>query len=268
MKESCVDREKFQAALKKLAVPVRDVNVATGLLPPSALGILVYGSRARADFVPDSDLDLLALVENPRGSSMSGRVHVSYYTPEQLATARRTLFGMHLARDGVVVHDTGALLSKQLTNMGTPDAAALLARVRRYSAVLDVSAEEEQRYLAGLARVARYLLRTAIYAFVIAQGRPCFSVRELAERLGQPELAVLLSANPTVHGEVSTALLAELRRRLAGVVGSLETNVHGSLRALIVNEWDADRDRATLATLATASDDRSFDYAALPKVLL
>jgi Nucleotidyltransferase domain. len=266
--DSDVDADAVGAALEALSVPAEEIASALRLMPNRAIGVLVYGSRARNDFTPASDLDLLALFASPRGSRSDGNARLSYYTPEQLATAIGTLFGMHLARDGIILHDTGGVLASCLASMGAPDPEELSTRIRRYSAVLDTSNNDLQRYLGGLTRVARYLLRTAIYAQAIAAGRPCFSVRELAERLAQPELVALLSADPAVHGSPSSDTFLDLRARLASTVGPLVSNPYGSIAALIVSEWDSDRERATLATLATASDAATFDYSELPKVLL
>ena len=45
-------------------------------LPGEVEGLLVYGSQARGDAVPGSDLDVLALVAAPRPSTQSGDVNV------------------------------------------------------------------------------------------------------------------------------------------------------------------------------------------------
>jgi hypothetical protein len=70
-------------------------NVLSGFpeLPAKIEGLLVYGSQAREDSVPGSDLDLLGLVNAPRPSTHSGDVNISYYTRDQLLTGVGTLFG-------------------------------------------------------------------------------------------------------------------------------------------------------------------------------
>jgi hypothetical protein len=141
-------------------------------------------------------------------------------------------------------------------------------RIRHFGAILDVNDHEGAEYAVGLTRVARYLLRTAIYALAIAQGDPCFSVRELSVRFNDPDLVMLLSADPVVALPASIETMSELRRRLNDVVGPFAENRYGSFRNLIVAEWYEDAERATLATLALVRDDGVFDYAALPKVLL
>jgi len=268
MLESPTNAEELRLRLRALKVPPEDIEDAVSLIPVQAIAILVYGSRARDDFTSMSDLDLLALVEFPVGTESRGRVHLSFYTPEQLATAAGTLYGMHLARDGVIVHDTDRAIAHLLNSMGSPDPNRALERVRRYSAILDVTPTEQATYLSGLCRMARYLLRTAIYATALLQGNACFSVRELAVRFHQPELSTLLSSDPMVHGEDSPALLNDLRLRLVEVVKDPASNPFGSLRSLIVSEWESDSELATLATLVIARQEGPFDYVQLPKVLL
>ncbi len=266
--ESIVERDKIASLLSGLSLPKGYLDSALRLIPHKANGILVYGSRARGDSIQTSDLDLLALLANPRGSRIDGHVTLSVYTPAQLVSASGTLFGMHLSRDSKIIHDTHHILASILQSFRNPDPEILLSRVRHYSALLDVSETDRTVYLTGIVRLARYLLRTAIYALALKGKSPCFSVRELADRFSEPELVYLLSSDPAIHGPSSEEQLAAIISRLVRVIGGIEPNPHGSLHALIVNEWDSDRKRATLATLAMASPDAQFDYAVLPKVLL
>lgn len=152
--------------------------------------------------------------------------------------------------------------------MATPGADQLFSRVRRFATLLLCMKDEEDGYIEGLIRLARYLLRTAIYAKAIADGKPCFSVRELATRFGQPELVTLLASDRASQDEPTPPLRANLVARLRAVVGEIAPNKYGSIRALVVAEWESDRERATLGTLVLTRRDEPFDYAEIPKVLL
>jgi len=190
---------------------------------------------------------------------------MSAYTPEQLASASGTLFGMHLQRDGKIVFDHAGHLGELLAHMGRPNPDTLFARIRHLGAVLE---DLPGQHLLGRTRVARYLLRTAVYVQALAVGEPCFSLRELADRAGDPGLVARLSSNPEVAPPATQQMLDELVNRLVQVVGELEPNRHGSLRNLAVAEWGEDHDRATLGTLALAGEGPEFDYTALSKVHL
>ncbi len=251
--------------LTRLGVPPTAASDAVELMPDGVLGVLLYGSHARGDHGPDSDVDLLVLAEYPAGTRLGRVASVSVYTPVQLATASGTLFGMHLARDGVVIQDSDGLLHDLLVEMGEPDVPTLFERIRHLGAVLE---DEVGAHLVGRVRVARYLLRTAVYLEALAEGEACFSVRELARRAADADLVSVLSSNPQVAPAPTAATFEDLNDRLIEVLGALSHNPHGSLVNLVVAEWWEDRDRATLAALALADENSEFDYAALSKVLL
>lgn len=252
--------------LRKFRVPPSAVEQVGALLPIDVLGVLLYGSYARGDYGPTSDVDVLALAAMPAGTRRTEHVSVSTYTPGQLATAAGTLFGMHLARDGVVMGDTDNQLRELLGSMGQPNPAELLNRVRHLAAVLDDRPVDA--HLPGRVRVARYLVRSAIYVSALAEGRPSFSVPELAERLGQPELVTVLASNPDLAPAPTREVLEDLLVRLDEVVGAVATNTYGSTRNLVVAEWYEDPARASLGALALVSEGAEFDYAAIAKVLL
>ena len=263
-----IDITDLEGKLSGIGVPWRLVKAALDVVPIDAIGLLVYGSRARADYVQDSDLDLLALVHKPGGSKTYVKANLSCYTPAQLCSASRTLFGMHIRRDGVVVADTNGELENIISAFQDPDPSQLLSRVRHFSAILDASEADLDLHLPGLCRLARYLLRTAIYSLALAEGQPCFSVRELAERFAQPELVALLSSDPDVVAEPSSGEFEELRRRLRVAVGAPVPICYRSLESLAVAEWGDDRERSTLAILAMTGECGELDYSELPKVLL
>ncbi len=256
------------AALLGLGLSDAEVSSSLHRIGPGLRGLLLYGSRARGDFLPHSDYDLLRLADEPAPTFKTGRLSVSSYTEDQLRSASGTLFGTHLLRDGRVVHDPSGLLSQVVGGLVPADPHALLARVREFAIVLDTTEAERIEYCSGLVRLARYLLRTAIYARAMAEGRPCFSVRELAARFRQPELATILASDSEVTGPPSLDQLSDLVLRLEDAIGPVPTNPYGGLAALAVQEWDENRSLAALAIRAASEDGATIDYTDLPKVLL
>jgi len=252
--------------LRAAEIPPDIIADAISCLPKRCQGLLMYGSRARRDHRPDSDLDLLAFVPRPSGSRSVGLVNLSCYTQEQLSTASGTLFGVHLQRDAIVVFDPEQKLTGLLANFAPLDAQLLLDRVQHFSAIL--SSIDIDQYLPGSVRLAKYFLRSAIYADAIVAGQPCFSVRELAERHSQSELMKVLDSGPQESATLSD--LDDLIMRLEPFVGQAPPNPHSTIEALVVEEWETDRERSSLAILAMkrGSSQSPFDYSLLPKVLL
>lgn len=260
-----VFRDDVIDALLALGVPA-DIVTQVPQLPEDARALLAYGSRARGDAVPGSDLDLLALVKRPLPSSYAGDVNVSYYTGEQLATGVGTLFGAHLKRDSKILWDPEGSLATAINAMGDVDTERLVRRARTMSSLFTTPELDLPRYLPGLLREARYLLRSCLYAQAIAAGRPCFSVRELAIRNNDPHLAVLLASR---HSDgTSVEDLEQCLSRLRQIIGEFPRSENGSLEATIVNEWERPGDLLSVAFLALGITGQGSDYAEVEKVLL
>jgi hypothetical protein len=235
-------------------------------LPVDARAILVYGSRARGDAVEGSDLDLLVLVDTPQPSASGVDVNVSFYTLEQLQTGVGTLFGAHLKRDGRILWDADGRLAAALEPLGIVDTDRLLLRAWRMSELFSSPDYDLPKYLSGLLREARYLLRSCLYAQAIASGEPCFSVRELAVRHDDPHLAELLASRQV--GKPSANELAECLSRLRQIVGQFPASQSGSLEATIVNEWNRPGDLLSMAFLALGVTGHASSYAEVEKILL
>jgi hypothetical protein len=243
-------------------------SVLEGLpeLPGDVMGVLVYGSQARGDAVLGSDLDLLALVPTPRPSTYSGDVNVSFYTLDQLSTGIGTLFGAHLKRDAKVICDKHGHLVRAVNAMGEVDTDRLMARAQNMSKLFTSLERDLPKYLPGLLREARYLLRSCLYAQAIADGQPCFSVRELASRHSDPHLARLLASRQP--DDPTMADLDDCLSRLRRIIGGFPTSEHGSVEATVVNEWGKPSDLLSMAFMALGSTGKGTDYAEVEKILL
>ncbi|WP_241479804.1 nucleotidyltransferase domain-containing protein [Mycolicibacterium neoaurum] len=264
------DIDVIRSRLVDFGIPIAMVDQICERLDKNVVGVLMYGSWARHDAGPESDLDILILTNDTANYTTveaPPKLSVSRYTRDQLQGAAETLFGMHLARDGVIVYDEHNQLETILKSFSAPNPRHLIERVRKFSLVFDIPNDELTTYLVGLCKLARYLLRSTIYAIALEQGAPCFSVRELSERFNDPSLATILSSHPGVYPAPSAAVLDDLLLRLRKAVGEPERNPFGTIHSLIVGYWDDDPELAQLATLALGSGD-ALPYSEIPKVVL
>ena len=231
-------------------------------------GLLLYGSWARGDAEDGSDLDTLVLNFRGLRPDRAGRVSVADYSEAELRDVSETLFGYHLVRDGVILFDRAGQLSTILESIMPPAPGTVKERVRSLTPVLDVSPEDRSVYIEGLTQVARYLLRSALYAEALDHGEPCFSVREIAERKQDPGVAVVLSSHASVRPAASPAVFDDLQVRLSTVIGPLLPNPYGDLHALIEGAWEGNRELSNFATLALSDGTDELPYDELQKVTL
>jgi hypothetical protein len=260
-----VVRDHTLKVLRELGVPATLRNDVPAL-PNDVEGLLLYGSQARGDAVPGSDLDLLALAAVARPTTRVGDVNVCFYSREQLAAGVGTLFGFHLKRDARIVWDVSGHLQRAVAAMGEVDTNRLLARGHLVSELFTNPARDLPKYLPGLLREARYLLRSCLYARAIAEGRPCFSIRALAIRHGDPALVDLLASRQT--NEPTLVDYERCLPRLRELVGDFPRSRHGSLEATVVNEWDRPGDLLSMAFMALGTSGGNSDYAEVGKILL
>lgn len=260
--------DQIEAALAARHVPPALRSELRAKLSGRYDGLLLYGSWARGDADGDSDLDTLVL--NFRGirPSRGGRVSVADYDDTSLCDVNKTLFGFHLVRDGLILFDPASRLAEILAGIEAPLPGAVIDRVRSLTPVLDISNKDLDRYIEGLGQVARYLLRSALYAEALDAGEPCFSVREIADRKSDPDLATVLSSHETVRPTASPAVFHDLTARLASVIGPLLPNPYGDLHGLIEGSWKHERELSNFATLALSDGRDELPYDELPKVTL
>lgn len=260
-----MNRRQLLASLSGLDLPNQISGQIPGL-PRNVDGILVYGSRARGDSVEGSDLDLLALVPMARPTMSRSDVSVSFYTEAQLRTGIGTLFGAHLKRDARVLWDPSGRLRELVDGMGGVDTRRLKSRASMMSSLFTTPNADLPRYLEGMLRQARFLLRSSLYAQAIEEGDPCFSVRELARRLHDPQLTQLLASrrqSGATYDELNDCLW-----RLRTLIGEFPGSKHGSLEATVVNEWGTPSDLLSASFLILGSTGIGSVYSEVEKILL
>ena len=256
----------------ELTTALTDLGVPDSILgdlpavPDSVSAMVLYGSRSRGDAVEGSDLDLLALVPKDQPTINAGAVSLSFYTSAQMDSGVGTLFGAHLKRDGKILFDHDGRLTAALSAMGQVDTTRVFRRALAMSQLFTTPERDLPKYLPGLLRQARYLLRSSLYAQAISTGRPCFSVRQIAVRYNDPNLASLLASRQ--EGDPALEDYAACLSRLRDLLGEFPINLHGSVEAALVNEWGSGSDLLSMAFMALGSSGVGSDYAEVEKILL
>lgn len=231
---------------------------------------MLYGSTARGDAYPESDIDVLQLVPSTPGTETHGKISIVSYVPAQLEAMSlgRSLFAWHLRIEGRTIHDPNGDLRRILESHPGPDGAATLDRLRSLSAVLDVEVREFELHEEGLRRVGRFLLRTAVYAKAIDAGAGTFATVQaatVADPSGRTEdvLERLRTPSPDswTHFVTCRALLAEL-------IGDLTKNDFDSLEALVVRSETSDAGLSSLALHVISNATGELDYSQVEMPIL
>ncbi len=167
------------------ALRERAVEVATDLVSefPQVKGVCLYGSVARGDAGPESDLDLLVVGDDPRLTPSSirrrldlldsePRVSIVYHTPETLERYLKTgsRFLLHLQLEGDVLYDSTGLLRglQDHALVETPIDAEVEGQLKRLS-LYDDPARYNGNVLFPLSHI--YAIGKAIVMAILAENQ-------------------------------------------------------------------------------------------------
>jgi hypothetical protein len=198
--------------------------------------IMVFGSHARNEAGPDSDIDILQLLEHGCKSYRVGRTSVAVYDVKTLTTmARRgSLFVLHLRCDGQILQDGKGRFEVVFGAYKAPESYDALKRDLRLALpLLDVTGAIYIQRRRSLKALALYLLRTHLYIEFAETGRPMFSVWAIANMKRDPRLPRFFRFKYSDTESFEEFL--DLVQYLEALMGTRCKNIYGSSEALVTN---------------------------------
>lgn len=149
-------------------------------LVPRARAVMLYGSHARGTARPDSDVDVLVLVDQDPGHFESGSLTVTAYLPGHLRSlaAQGSLFVRHLCHDGKILDDPVSLLTDILASYRPPNDPDEVTREMEIvaSGLRSATPQELSDFGAAIQGLVFYVLRTTIYNSCVIAGHPQFDI--------------------------------------------------------------------------------------------
>lgn len=220
--------------------------------------VMLYGSMARGDATPHSDIDVLALGPVQK-SVLRDNLSLTVYEPKKLRRMAEagSLFVLHLRLEGFLLRDSNGVLRSILDAWQPPDIGRMRRGIVAACAILDSSEVQDDSRLESLTNVVVFLLRTALYLRCFELGRPCFGTVPVAEVLQDDRILTAL------HRDIANVpRLSVLMKLLRDYLGELPKNPFGSLEALAVSYYRRFPMASELALRVLGAD--RIEYASAP----
>jgi hypothetical protein len=198
--------------------------------------LMLFGSVARGDSSPTSDIDVLELAERRRRPYKVGRVSVSVYDAKTLnrMAERGSLFVLHLRLEGQLLRDPADKLSASLNRYIAPPSYDSFRRaLGELARLLDVDLNEYEDHWRAYNELALYIIRSEFYARFAEAGQPIFSLDVVKQRLDRADVNHALALkNAALPNRV---VFARARSLISELLGVDIKNPYGSIEALVTN---------------------------------
>jgi predicted nucleotidyltransferase len=198
--------------------------------------VMVFGSHARGDATPASDVDVLELSERRPRSYKMGSVSVARYKVNELRAMAEagSLFVLHLVREGTIIRDPCGTLRQCLSHYVKPRSYDdFRRRLTELAQLLDVDHSGYQARWRRYHDLVVFVVRSALYSRFADAGQPVFSINEISRRVKDADISDALamkSLQAPVRERFNAALTVTER-----LLGPVVHNSFGTLEALIVN---------------------------------
>lgn len=208
-------------------------------LLPRSRALLLYGSAARGENEPSSDIDILQVVETPADAFTRGSVQVAPYTLERLVSMAKngSLFVRHLIDEGKPLADPHNVLDTLTLAYREASRETRFAELRFTSGLLDVSEDTYSEYWPGLNSCAAFVLRSLAYVCAREVGCCSFSMKRVTEVLTDRRLLLIRTLRDA--GAPNRDMYAQIIEAIEFYQGSQVRNDFGSIEALTTNAGSA-----------------------------
>lgn len=229
--------------------------------------LMVFGSVARGDASPMSDVDVLELTRQSRRPTKAGKVHVYRYTADHLRRMAESgsLFVLHLRLEGEILRDDDGLLKRCLSSYKPPKTYALhRSRLKSTAMLMDAGRDAYSQLSNVYNDLAIYVLRTVLYIQFAESGRPTFSLTQIAKVLKSADLDRALTLKNSGKADFETFVLSA--RLAAHWLETSLRNPYGTVEALLTNEGPDNLPLMTfgLRLLGVPSPDVGYDLNFFP----
>jgi hypothetical protein len=213
--------------------------VIADLLPQSR-ALLLYGSAARGENGPGSDIDILQVVTTPADAYSRGPVQVAPYTLNRLISMASigSLFVRHLIDEGKAIVDPDNVLETLNHAYCEASRETRLTQLRLTSGLLDVSDGVYADYWPGLHSCAAFVLRSLAYVFARERGCTSFSMKLVTEVLADPRLTLIQTLRDSITPNRN--MYRQILDTIEFYQRSPILNEFGSIEALTVNAGSAE----------------------------
>ncbi len=219
---------------------LRDISAhIIGTVRSNSSPLMLFGSVARGDASPHSDIDVLELAVRRRRPYKIGRLNISVYDEPTLArmAERGSLFVLHLHLEGKILRDPAVTLQSCLDRYQSPsDYEPFRSALREIANLLDVDRGHYELRWRAYNELALYIVRSELYSRLAEIGQPLFNLQAVAQRIGRSDVSRVLGLKDSSLPDYG--LFEESRVVIAGILQMTIKNRFGTIEALVTNLGD------------------------------